>query len=532
MNKLGVFLIVFVLLAVSAVWAGGSSAAASGSSATGKPPHVELIITQWGDEPEAMSSVLAEFEKRTADTLNTSIKMLWTPQADYQNKLRLMLSAGEQIDSCFDAAWILLQDFASRGVYAMLDSYFNNPAYPGLLNFDEDLLKNNMYVSDVGKHIYAIPFMQAPGAAVNGYMIRKDLREKYGLPPINTLSDLEHFMDMVLQNESGMLPLAANSNGGHMQELFTQYTTMMNNPDSLLWQVPVASGMFGVAELSSDRKSVINFYMIGDPRLVNGEWFSQGQFTKAREWYVKGYVDKDIMSRTPADMQNAFTSGRAAVLREGTPNYAVREAALKRAVPGAEVEFWAHQEKVRNLEPHVMRTNFLAANYQCIPVTSRNIDRTMAFYNWIFTNQENHDLLEYGIQGVHWNPVGNDKYSVPQGAPAYTFNGYKLTWNRNYVRFPADTNPDVLKYMQYTQKIENYYPEVFVGFTPYTDDIRTEIARILPIHQEAQNTSVTGVNENPRASLDDYHAKMMESGMQKICDEMIKQLNVFLAGKQ
>ena len=533
MNKFRAFLILLILLAAQTVFAGGSSASAGNNqAAAGKPSHANLTFTMWGDEPDAMSSVLAEFEKRTSDTLNISIKMLWTPVSDYANKLRLMLSSGEQIDSCFDASWVALQDFASRGVYASLDKYFDNPQYPGLLNFDDVLLQNNMFTSSDGKHIYAIPLVQAVGDAVNGYMIRKDLREKYNIPPIKTLSDLESFFDVILKNEPGMVPLAASGTGEQMQMLYTQFPSMKNNPDSLLWQIPVASAMVGVAELAPDRKSVVNFYMIGDPRRVQGYWFSQEQFTKAREWYVKGYVDKDILSKTGADMQNAFTSGRAAVMESGTPNYLTRKPALLSAVPNAQVDFWVHTDEIRNMQPHAKPTNFLANNFQCIPVTSKNIDRTMAFYNWLFSSQDNHDLFEYGIQGIHWIPQGSDLYSIPQGAPKYNFNGYKLTWNRNYVRFPADLDPDIINYIKYTQKIDSYYMDPFTGFTAYTENIKTEIARILPIFQEAQFTSMAGVNPDPRAALDGYYAKMMDMGLQKIYDEMINQLNAFLAKKK
>jgi len=394
MKKIAI-LVLFVLLAAQFVTAGGGQAAPAvpGPASAGKPAHVNLIFTMWGDEPEAMSSVLAEFEKRTADTLNTSIKILWTPQSDYANKLRLMLSAGEQIDSCFDATWITLQDFASRGVYYSLDDYFNNPDYPGLLNFDSEMLHYNMLESATGRHIYAIPLMQTLGNNVYGYMIRKDLREKYGLPPIKSLPDLEKFMDLVLKNEPGMVPMAANQAGGPYQGLILGFDGMKENPDTLFWQVPVASGMFGCAQFAPDKKSVTNFYMVGDPRIVNGKWFSQDMFELTRRWYVNGYVDKDISSKTAADMQNAFTSGRAAILQEGTANYALRKAALLKAVPNAQVEYWVYNEKMGNMEPNAVRTNYLATNYQCIPVTSKNIDRTINFYNWLFLTQDNHDLF-------------------------------------------------------------------------------------------------------------------------------------------
>ena len=155
----------------------------------------------------------------------------------------------------------------------------------------------------------------------------------------------------------------------------------------------------------------------------------------------------------------------------------------------------------------------------------------MAFYNWLFLNQENHDLFEHGIQGVHWNPQGKDRFELIPGAPAYTFQGFKLTWNRNFVRYATSVDPMVIDYMLYSRDIKNFYLNPFAGFMANTEPYRNELARVVPVFQEANNTSNIGVLDNPRQSLDTYHAKMMELGLQKISDEMIKQLNVFLASK-
>lgn len=73
----------------------------------------------------------------------------------------------------------------------------------------------------------------------------------------------------------------------------------------------------------------------------------------------------------------------------------------------------------------------------------------MKFLDWLFSSEENHDLFELGIEGEDWEPVGEDQYRVIEGetaAQTYTFPGYVLTWNPNYVKFPDTLPDDILAY--------------------------------------------------------------------------------------
>ena len=71
------------------------------AASTLEPMSVNLYL--WGDKPNQMDEVLAKFEEITKDKLNLKININWTPQGDYPNNIKLKLSAGQEVDMCFDA---------------------------------------------------------------------------------------------------------------------------------------------------------------------------------------------------------------------------------------------------------------------------------------------------------------------------------------------------------------------------------------------------------------------------------------------
>lgn len=56
---------------------------------------VSLKVSLFGEKPADMDKVLAEFEKRTKDTLNTKLDLTFDLPDQFPNKLKLKLTAGE-----------------------------------------------------------------------------------------------------------------------------------------------------------------------------------------------------------------------------------------------------------------------------------------------------------------------------------------------------------------------------------------------------------------------------------------------------
>lgn len=497
--------------------------AAPTPEATPKPEPVTIEMMLWGDKPVGLDDVLSEFEKRTADTLNMKLNIGWTPLGDYANKLKLKLSAGEEVDSAFDAQWLQMTNFIGQKNYTELDQYFNNDQYPGLKKvFSQEMLENNKFSG----HIYGVPFLQGYGE-ISGIYIRKDLREKYGLPSIQSISDLEAFFEAVKKNDPGIVPLTENGTGANWFQGFSHNQEAYNARKNI-FGTGLAAGISANFILNADGKRVDKVIMTGDPDedsnkpIINIEEL-------ARKWYVNGYFEKDVISQK--DKAGLFKAGKAAAVAWDTANYYNVATELKKAVPGADMELFVTNDASRNMEQKAIASEFKAWNFACIPVTSKKIDRTMAFFDWLFAEKANHDLFEYGIEGKNWTADGEDKFKVPEGGTSFAFPGYQLTWNPNYIRYPSEIGDDILKYLKYRTEVSTYFKSALSGFTFNTEPVKTEVAKVGPVLDEISKITLVGMLDNPKGKLQEANEKAKKLGLEKIREEAKKQVEEFLANK-
>ena len=457
------------------------TAANTGTSAANLE-HIDLTLELWGDKPNQMDAVLAEFEKRTASTLNMTLNINWTPLEEYKQKINLKLSAGEKIDFCFDAPWQNMTTFIAQNIYRDLTSYFNNPAYPGLkASFDASMVSNNLFN---GK-IMGVPITQSYGGGSITYL-RGDLREKYGLGPINTLKDYENYLKVINEKETNMVPFSMVKTG----DFGAASIISMDNPEIALG--PVKAGVWSktlapsvVASFYIQDYKIIDSYLTVEPasELANfpAPYNKRDTSTaeKMREWYNDGYLEKDLILRD--DARGLFTSGKAASFMAAPSDYNAINTALISSVPDAKLEVYIHDRNAREALKGQTEGNYQAWNFTCIPVTTSDekTKRIMMFEDWMFTNRENHDLFEFGIEGVNWKAVGEDQFEYPDGIDMtknYSFPWYVLTGNPNYIRFQAGLPDDLIKEFNFVYDLDSYYNPILSGFTFDTSKVKTQIS--------------------------------------------------------
>ena len=172
--------------ATTAASEAATSESATPEAVTSAPPEevtLEFLAPAPVTSVNDFQTVLDEFYKQTADTLNVKINYTFTTFDDIGQKVSLKLASGEAMDAAFSAQWTnpSIMQMISNSQLTNLDPYFNNDTYPGLKNaFTPEYLKNNSFADPSGSyHVYGIPFAHSfDGGAVVYY--RKDLAEKYG----------------------------------------------------------------------------------------------------------------------------------------------------------------------------------------------------------------------------------------------------------------------------------------------------------------------------------------------------------------
>lgn len=528
-KRMGTALLTVALAASMAACSGkenetNTPAATDGSAAAAPPEAVTLKGMLFGDAPKDLPLVLEEFEKRTKDTLNTKIEIQWNSPADHKQKVKLMMTAGEEVDFVFDADFQNLRELIPQGAYAQLDKYFNNDEYPGLKKaFSPEFIEMNKRYDN---HLYTIPFTQYFYDIPVVY-IRKDLREKLGFSePISSYDELQQFYEKVLQSEKGITPLAVRGIGGFQEMLAPEREELDTvRPLNL-------AGIVYFVHLSDDLKKVQNVVAFGDPA---SEWAKlPAPFTTMKSTFVQydkwaewsKYLEKDVLSQK--DHKAYFMSGKAASYYGTISSYAADRKVLQETISGADLEFFVLKEKIRSMEPNAISTNYKSNNSIAIPVSSKHIDRTMKFFDWMFQSRENHDLFEYGIPGKHWEPVGENQLKLLDESENYIFPGYEFTWNPNMIRMPEDLDDTAKKYFEYSAKEDTYYAAVLAKFAFDTANVKGEFANVQSKADPFIQMLKAGQVKDWEADAVKLNNDLKALGLDKIRAEIAAQVQAYL----
>ena len=486
----------------------------------------------WGDVPTDMQLVLDEFAERTKDTLGFKLEFSFTPVGEYKNLLSMKMAAGEQVDAVFDAQWNGMEDKIRDGYYQDLSGYFNNDEYMGLKeNFSEEFLQANMF----GGKVIGIPLHHS-GPSIEVVAIRKDLREKYGVGEVNSIETLEAYFDAIRENEPNMYPLSVlGSTDGVLRAMVGEYGQPEHRDNIYKFSVNNIAGNVWIED--GTVKAITDAYSTDEDKAASGmpapydsNSVRNSRWVRANEWYKKGYVSQDIMNVT--DAEGPFKAGKAAALRTDLVNYPTIKSQTESAIAGAEVEFCVVSDAIRNKEQESFLKTQQAHNYVCIPTTSKNVDKTMAFFNWLFESSDNHDLFEYGIEGVHWNKVGDDQYSIPEDKKNnnYSFPGYQLSWNDNYIRYDVEIDEGVLEYLQFGDDPANAAENPLDGFVFDSSAVDDEMKIISAdkVAKVAELPYMDGIIDNP---VEDFNAKLQQSKQEnaefwEMYDKVVNEIKV------
>jgi putative aldouronate transport system substrate-binding protein len=312
-----------------------------------------------------------------------------------------------------------------------------------------------------------------------------------------------------------------------------------------LWDVVLAPGI--VATLYVKDYEVLDCVLSAETRSAKANLPAPyntddtSTMKKVREWYEKGYIEKDVITRT--DASGTFTAGKAASFMWDTAQYNATLSALTQSVEGAKLEVYVFNPIFSEGLKGISQGSYTAWNFICIPVTTSDVktDRIMMFFDWMFSSVENHDLFEWGIEGKNYTAIGDDQYGYPEGldlSTNYNFPGYELTWNPNFIRYPVGYPEDVLSVMKQANDPATYYDPLLSGFRFNSEPVKNEMANpdFLLAKTRTDNLAY-GIFEDVDAELaaidqEFSNNSLLQEDIKAIKEEVIKQAKVYLAERK
>lgn len=495
--------------------------------------EMTLKIYLFGEYPDGLDAVVEEMEKRLKDSLNLRFDFEFDNAVTYEKAIKMRLAKGEQFDLVFDAGWMTNNEIVSNEWYYDLEEYFQNDDYPGLKKaFGKELIENNR----INGHVYWIPMVGAQ-TDMKIAIIRKDLREAMGMEPVTSDEQLRAYLDGILADYPDMIPLYLGRKGFY--EFFNDDLLQRNRAGIFCPNGTGNMELFWEVAISEDGRTCLGATTYGDPdekfasypEAYRHDYYLE-RFQEFTEW--RGYLmeGSDMVALSNDDRTDYFAEGKAAAIWGGLSGFASTREKVKANFPDAELEIYPLYEEQRRMEQEAVYTDWNAGNFCAIPITTtpERKERVMLFLDWLYSSQENHDLLSYGLEGVNYQPEADNEYRVLDNG-RYYFPTYELGMAAIYERINASEIDESKEYMEYMKNPATYATSMLAGFAYDDSNVKIELSAINDIYTDIWFQLWHGASDDVEKLLEDYHAAAQEAGLETIREDLIRQVQEFLDGR-
>lgn len=465
----------------------------------------EIVTVKWCMRTDAQEDDEAVFEainEILRERYHLEIEPIIISSGEYNDRMNLMSTSGEDYDICFTAGW-------ANNFYTNLDREAFLPLNDLLASDAAELLRSALpaeyqthcAVATVNGTIYAIPNYQIQYSQIGAY-IQKDLAEEYGLDvdSISSIRDLEPFMEWVRDNKEGIWPLSTSSSIGAAHDYVgadCSYAGLESNPgvDSY------AASMVQIDRDDTDYTAhslFDNKYWVENVRLLNS-------------YYKNGFIRSDVATVT--DHTADLAANRYAII-------------ISTAKPGGEASFEASYGKEYIQIPFGVPYKRATAGNEtmtAISVNSKNPEAAIKMIGVMWSDKEIFNMFLYGLEGKNYTKVSENR--IEQIAES----GYErseLAWSVGN-QFQAYILPSQEDDVWEVTAANNAVAEQshLTGFTFDGTSVETEVAQINSVkgEYELQYFYV----EDFDAWLAEYEAKVMAAGLETCIEEVQAQIDAW-----
>lgn len=467
--------------------------AASGSIDPGKLKPVNMIMIFMGAKPKDLPMVQAEMDRYTKEKLNATVEIRPIDWGAYRDKTNLMFASNEQFDLLFTSPWMYLGDEVAKKQIIELDSLIDKYGQGIKAILDPAVVEGGK----IGGKTYAVA-TNKEFAADKGIIMRKDLVEKHniGISRIKDLKDLTPVFETIKKTEPGITPLQVKGNESPMSVVlgYGKFDMLGDGP--------------GVLDRAARDFKVIN--LLETPIYM--------EYAKLQhEWYKAGYINRDGASSTEMTY-TAVREGKAfSYGQSGKPGIDAQEARNA----GRELVY------VPLTKPYMTTGDTTSAMF-AIPTTAVDPARAMMYLNMLFTDKYLLNLLNWGVEGIHYKKVSGNIIDYPDGVTAantgYTLNMSWMFGNQmnNYLWTTED--PQLWdKLGKFNREAER---SIALGFIFVPDKVKNEVAAINNVNTLFQGAVNSGAID-PEIVVPQYIQRLKEAGLDEIIAEKQAQLDAW-----
>ncbi len=451
-----------------------------------------------GDGPQKDTT---KVEKRIHEYLmdnykmNTRVKLICYDWGRYPENMPNIIDSGQKFDICFTSSWSNnYYTQALKGAFLPLNDFLPEYAPKTKALLGEDFLKG----SQIDGINYAIPANSEKARQI-GLLLRKDLVTKYNMDitKIKSLSNLEPMLALIKANEPKVEPLKVLEDNASILMALDFDFIGESLPTDLIYP--------GVIYSDSKDMKVFNEYEKPE---------TKDFFKTMHKFYALGYVCNEISNR----YDYSFLNHEEKVFA-GLGNITPSNTRYLNYMTGYD---WIAVP----LGPTIMTTQVATSSMQAISATSPNPERALMFLELVNTDEYLNNLVNSGIENVHYIKTGKKSIQPTDNASNYCF---QLGWMfgntlLNYTKLDESPNyPGSIK--DFNEKVQ---PSKALGFIFNTSNVEKEIQACDDVWYEYMPALRIGAKD-PDVYLPRMIQALKAAGSDKIIAEKQNQLDAWLA---
>ncbi|WP_339316670.1 ABC transporter substrate-binding protein [Paenibacillus sp. FSL R10-2734] len=465
--------------------------------------HVDLKMFLVGDKPADFDAVYDELNKLIEQDFNASLRVEFLPFSDWTQRYPLVFASGDKVDLIFTSDWAMYDQEAAKGAFAEVTDEVLQKYMPMTWEKQE---KVSFEQAKINGKAYFIPNNKATANPSQAIVIRGDLREKYGLPEIKSVDDLEAYYSAVAKNEKGIFAYAASQNNDQFKLLMLQQ----------LNELYFINTNTDYVQTSEEAQSAPN----------KMEWIYETQMykdwvTRMKSWADQGFWSKNAISNK-TQPRDAFENGTSASLIWNIGTIAMSAQTINKTHPEWKPEIYDITEG------GVKYLGRYTGDGMAVADSSENKERAFMLLDKMKFDRKYNELLRLGIEGKHWEPVGDDKWKPGPEQDKYAF-GSGGTWgfkNEEFERISVDVP-------QISVDIDDEWEKFVIqnitsGFRLDDSKIRNEQAAINSSKTKYLPLLELGLVDNVDSSLEKYKEDAKKAGQDKVGLEIQSQLDAYL----
>lgn len=464
-----------------------------GDSGSGElAPHKLTLV--YPGSPQTDEAVVEEaLNKLLTAKINATIDLMPIDWGAWDDKINLMIAGRDEVDIYFTAQWNGHANNVSKGAFIPLNDLLDQYGQGIKDSLDPAFLEG----AKINGKNYGVPTNKELASA-GGLVYRKDVADELGIDMSNVKGpeDLAAVYAVVKEKRPDLTPLYTNG------AVFNAH--YFGNYDFL-----GDSTIPGAITKDTDGTTV---------QAVEDLDRYKNYLTIARDFYTKGYINADAAT-TQVAPQDAWNAGIVFSTIEPMKPGKADEIANAAGIPG-KLEQIIMTEKT-------VATSETAGSMLGISSTSKDPARAMMLINLLHTDKEINNLLNFGIEDVHYTRSGEiitptDKSSDYSPGSAWMFGSQFLNyvWNTEA--------PD--KWEQFKAFNEGAISSPGLGFVFDSEPVKSEVGALANVIKQFQKAVETG-SVDPEQGLKDYRKALDEAGLAKVIAEKQSQFDEFLKSK-